>query len=310
MIQKCKIIVYHYVRPIKISKHPNIRGLELDDFIKQLNYLKKRFSFLTVDQFFDCIYHEKIIPDNSIMLTFDDGLKDHYKYVFPLLKEIGLQGLFFPSGKPLEEHKILDVHKIQFILSRCNNIQEIITKIREFIETHNKEYRLESFETYYSKFASYDRFDSSNITFIKNMLQKVLPIKLRYELTDNLFKQYVSKDEESFMDELYLSFDEINEMRDEGMYFGSHGYSHEWLSNLSDNELDIEISKSLNFYSKINSRNNLIMCYPYGDYTEFTIQKLKDAGFKAGLTTKSGDAELDIKNIFTLKRHDTNDFPK
>ena len=35
-----KIIMYHYVRPIKKSKYPNINGLEISDFIKQLNYFK------------------------------------------------------------------------------------------------------------------------------------------------------------------------------------------------------------------------------------------------------------------------------
>ena len=39
------IVMYHYVRPIKGSKHPNINGLELENFKKQINYfLKKSFS--------------------------------------------------------------------------------------------------------------------------------------------------------------------------------------------------------------------------------------------------------------------------
>ena len=33
-------------------------------------------------------------------------------------------------------------------------------------------------------------------------------------------------------------FDEIHEMNESGMYFGSHSYSHQWLSYLSPKELD------------------------------------------------------------------------
>ena len=37
------IVMYHYVRPIKGSKHPNIKGLELENFKKQINFFLKNF---------------------------------------------------------------------------------------------------------------------------------------------------------------------------------------------------------------------------------------------------------------------------
>ena len=33
-------------------------------------------------------FYNKEVPTNSILLTFDDGYFDNYKYVFPLLKKI------------------------------------------------------------------------------------------------------------------------------------------------------------------------------------------------------------------------------
>ena len=39
------IISYHYVRPIKKSKHPNLKGLEVNDFEKQIKFLKKNLKF-------------------------------------------------------------------------------------------------------------------------------------------------------------------------------------------------------------------------------------------------------------------------
>ena len=32
---------YHYVRPIKNSRYPNLKGLEIKEFINQIKYLKK-----------------------------------------------------------------------------------------------------------------------------------------------------------------------------------------------------------------------------------------------------------------------------
>ena len=88
MMQSCKTVMYHYVRPINDSIFPKIKGLELEDFKKQINFLVKNYSFLNINQILKKIYENKDIPTNSIILTFDDGFKDHYDYVFPVLKKL------------------------------------------------------------------------------------------------------------------------------------------------------------------------------------------------------------------------------
>ena len=50
------IIMYHYVRPIKGSRWPEIKGLEIDGFKRQLDYLLSNFEILTAD---DIIKHLK-----------------------------------------------------------------------------------------------------------------------------------------------------------------------------------------------------------------------------------------------------------
>lgn len=303
--------MYHYVRPIKQSNYPEIKGLELDEFVRQIDYFKNNFNFITVQQLLNCIYSDNAVPEKSILLTFDDGLKDHCSHVFPILKKNKIQGLFFPPAQPIEEHTVLDVHKIHFILASSTDKQKIVKEIFSLINEHRKEYGLKSPESYFSDLVVASRFDTKEVIFIKRILQRDLPIKLRSKLTNYLFEKFVTNDEESFSKELYLSFDEISEMRESNMYFGSHGYSHEWLSYLLENQLRTEIRKSLDFYYKINkSMDNLIMCHPYGNYSDKTIEELKKEGFKAGLTTEVGDAVLTKSNAFTLKRYDTNDFPQ
>ena len=73
-----KIIMYHYVRPIKKSKYPNIKGLEIKDFIKQLKYFKNKYFFLSSNEIIDIMQKNLEFPKNGIWLTFDDGFKDHY----------------------------------------------------------------------------------------------------------------------------------------------------------------------------------------------------------------------------------------
>jgi len=310
MSDKCKIVMYHYVRPIQKSTYPKIKGLELDGFQHQMNYFSKNFRFLTAKGLISSIYNTSTVSENSVVLTFDDGLKDHYQYSFPILKKMKIQGLFFPPAKILEEEIVLDVHKIHFILASSDH-QEIVKQIFNLINEFKKELELKEPEEYFKELAIPNRFDLKEIIFIKRILQRKLPIELRKKITDELFEKYVSKDEKAFSRDLYLSKEEISEMKENGMYFGSHAFSHEWLTHLKPQELEKELELSNNSYSKINpDKDSWIMCYPYGDYDQSVIKKIKEEGFKVGLTTEIGDADLSRENAFTLKRFDTNDFPQ
>ena len=75
-------------------------------------------------------YSNTDIPKNSILLTFDDGFKDHFSYVFPILKKLNIQACFFPPSKPIEEFSVLDVHKINYILSTTSQ-DELIEERKE-----------------------------------------------------------------------------------------------------------------------------------------------------------------------------------
>jgi peptidoglycan/xylan/chitin deacetylase (PgdA/CDA1 family) len=304
-IDSCKIIMYHYIRPIKNSHYPKINGLEIKEFEKQITFFEKKFNFISGEEIIDLIYENKSIPKNSIILTFDDGFNDHFSNVFPILKKKQIQGLFFPSLKPIIEKKVLDVHKIHFILEKNKNRKELLIIIQQLIQSKKKKFSLKDPEKYLD-FPNFSKYDNRETALIKKILQINLPEKARNEITDDLFKKIIH-DEKDFAEKLYLSLDQILEMQESGMFFGSHGYKHEWLSNLTDNELNNELIESLKFLKKI-KQDKKIMCYPYGDYNEKVIKKIKEKNYKIGLTAESGDAELSIRNAFKLKRYDTNDF--
>ena len=79
--------MYHYVREIKKSKYPNIKGLEFADFKRQIDFFIKNFDVLNNDDFIEIIKKGKIPKKKSVLLTFDDGYNDHWKFVYPYLKK-------------------------------------------------------------------------------------------------------------------------------------------------------------------------------------------------------------------------------
>ena len=308
------IVTYHYVRPIKKSSYPSIKGLEIDEFKMQLSYLEKNYNIITMELLINLAKNDTSLPDNPCLLTFDDGYKDHYLHVFPELKKRGLQGSFFSPAEAVLENTVLDMNKIHFILAKQPNINLIIEDIKRLLtEYRNKTdgYKIHDFNDYWKKYAVTNRFDTKEVKFVKNILQHALPKIIRSKFCDFLFDRYVSINQKEFASDLYMSVKELKEMTSSNMYVGSHGYHHVWLNKLSKKFQLQEIEKSLDFLKKIGAPTiDWVMNYPYGGYNSDTLDILKTKGCCLGLTTKNKVAELRKDKFYELSRLDTNDFPK
>ncbi len=310
------VVMYHYVRDLQNSRYPQIKGCDIRLFKEQIQFLKKHYHMATVEEVLDAYYSNKALPDHSVLLTFDDAYKDHFEYVFPVLEHEHIQGAFYPPVKAVTEHTVLDVNKIHFILASTppTRFDNLLHEVRLLLDKYRDEYHLDSYEHYFNKLATFDRFDSKEVLFFKRLLQVELPEKLRNTITDELFVKIVGIDESSFSRELYMSIDQIKCMVDCGMHIGSHGYDHYWLSSLPKEKQEFEIAKSIEFIGMVGGDpENWTICYPYGDYNQDTIDLLKEHGCKMGLCTRVDIATLDRDmqdSIFKLPRLDVNDLPK
>lgn len=305
------IVMYHYVRPISASRYPSIRGLELADFEGQLDYIGRHYNVVSASDVIEAANGGRPLPDCALLLSFDDGYSDHYRYVLPALKRRGIAGIFFPPARAVQERKMLDVNKIHFLLASTGDHDRIVSQIENSVDCVRQEFQLPSLPEYRAKHWKANRFDSAEVIYIKRMLQFVLPELLRNRITGELFCRYVTNDEPGFADELYVSEENLGEMRAEGMEIGSHGYAHYWLNSLSAKEQAKDIDLSLEMLARIGvSRHGFFFCYPYGAYTPETVGILRERGCAAAFTTKVALARLEPAELLELPRLDTNDLPR
>lgn len=308
--------MYHYVRDLKNSRYPTIKGCDVHDFIEQVLFIKKHYTPVTIEEIIECNCKGKPLPDHAILLTFDDAYVDHFTYAFPVLEHEHIQGVFFPPVKAITEHRVLDVNKVHFILAStpAEKMPGLLAELRRMVIQHKEQYELDSFDAYFNKLAVASRFDSKEVIFVKRLLQVALPEELRRNMTTELFEKCVGMDESMFSRELYMTTDQIKCMVDCGMHIGSHGYDHYWLGSLSKERQEFEISKSVEFIKTVGGdANNWTIGYPYGDYNEDTITLLKQYGCRMGFTTRVDVANLGEKHpdaLYKLPRLDVNDLPK
>ena len=308
-MSELSIVMYHYVRPIKESKFPGIKGLELDGFKRQLDYFTDNFSIVSTEPVINAAKHSIPLPNEACWLTFDDGYKDHFEYVMPELMKRNLHGAFFPPRVAIEEDQVLDVNLIHHILSCSDNVDQLV----DILNTHCFERGVSERELndFYEKYAIPNRFDNADIIYVKRMLQHVLPEQLRTIIAHQMFQEFVGFSAAEFSSELYMSVEEVRELVRNGMYVGSHGSMHYWLDKITLEEQKKYIKQSLEFLDSVGaSTKDWVMCYPYGAYNDDTIKLLKSFDAALGITTEVRMANLTSDNPFKLPRLDTNDFPQ
>lgn len=309
-MNRISIIMYHYVRDLKQGRFRDIKGLDIDLFNGQVEYLVKNYHPITMDELINSIDHNDPLPPKAALLTFDDGYNDHFDYVFPVLAKHKIQGSFYPSAKIVLNNEVLDVNKIHFILASVADKNILINEIFLQLDAYRTAYGLDQNEHYFSTYAIAGRYDTREVIFIKRMLQVVLPEDLRNIICNYLFSKYVTADELSFSKELYMDVDKLKHLLSEGMHIGSHGHDHYWLGSLTKEKQENEIGRSMEFLQMIGcDMKRWTMCYPYGNYNNDTLDILADKACKLALTTRINIANVQEDHKYTLPRLDTNDIP-
>jgi hypothetical protein len=245
------IVMYHYVRDLPRTRYPRIKGLRTQDFDGQLDYISKHYTACGFRDVTDAIDSDRPLPPNPCVLTFDDGLMDHYLTVFPRLLARGMVGCFFPSALAATRTVVLDVHKIHFVLAAAPDPRKLVDTVFELLKPHRTEHDLPDDATLYGTFAAPGRLDPEEIVFVKRALQWGLPEVVRSQIVDELFGRSVTEDEAAFASELYMEIPQLQAMVQNGMEVGGHGADHVWMDKLTPAEQEREVSRTVDFLSEV-----------------------------------------------------------
>lgn len=309
LMNKVRIIMYHYVRELEYSRYPQIKGLEYRLFKEQIEFLCHNFNIITMEELIAAYEESYELPENAALLTFDDGYADHYSYVFPILNDKKIQGSFYIPGKTFTEGKVLDVNKIHFILA-SGKIEYILEQLYKLLDFYRgKEFDYASNEELFQQYGVMTRFDSKEVNFVKKSLQTALPERLRNIITNQLFEEIVGVSELEFAKELYMNRDQIACMKRNGMFIGLHGYDHYWLGNLTEKEAEADIDKALDCMQDYIDPKKWVLNYPYGSFNENVIESIRKRGCCLAMATECRTALVPADSRYTLPRLDTNDFP-
>lgn len=292
--------MYHYIRDYN-KAYPYFNNLSKDEFKRQLIKFNKEYGIIEN-------ISELSKKNKKVLLTFDDGFKDHF-FAAKELSKINKIGIFFLPTLPLKSKKILNVHKIHFLLGKIkpNIALYELKKYLSFKKIKLDYKKLNSkFKKIYSQFNDYS--DKNEFKKIINYFIK--EPNLQTEILDNLIKKF--KINISYKN-IYLNDREIKLMRDMGMIIASHGHTHRLLSNLNYESQKVEILSSIEFLEKKFKIKIKHFCYPYGgkiSYNSHTIRILKKTNVLKAFSVGNKDTNnLKVKKYdYEVPRYDCNKF--
>jgi peptidoglycan/xylan/chitin deacetylase (PgdA/CDA1 family) len=276
------VMMYHYVRDPGDAAEAGsgIPGMSVSSFEAQLDELSKQYTLVTWPDVRMAVQEKSSLPGSACLLTFDDGVCDHYLNAFRILRQRKLSGLFFVMDRCDSEGFIL-AHKIHFLLAKLG-LARLREAIWEKLNPSQKENFTQAEKRYQLKYPpiSLDK----RINLLKAVLQRDLSAEVD-PLLSELFETHVGSEKDTAKS-YYLNLEQIQEMAAGGMHFGGHSRSHPWFDWIDAGTRRAEIEASADWVRQFEP-GPWAFAYPYGGLSEDSPNLLEEHGFVAAFTTQT-----------------------
>ena len=299
-------INYHYIRHSFGAPYEGIYGVTPAQLESQLKMLGSVGEFVGPDQVRAAVRGDVRLPEKSILVTFDDGLKEQYENAWPILRRLGIPAIFFVNTAPIMSGKVLLVHKIHLLRSNIAP-EEFVQRLARHAAEHNINLDVRSESDEALKHYSYDPPEVARLKYFLNFRLKP---NERDTLVELLFAEAFPGREREICEELYTTRSQIEELASFG-FIGSHSHEHFPLGLLSDEQAEEQIMLAQTCLSEWAGYLPFALSYPYGS-RDACPQRVGSIAAKLGIDfalTIEKAVNHDFAQPFQLARFDCNDLP-
>lgn len=262
--------------------HPTV-----EQFREQMAYLRRFHSFVAIEDVIDYMRGDKILPPNSVSVTFDDGYGDNHVHALPILKEVRGKGTFFVSTDFIGTGNVPPQDRLIYALCYTNR-ETLNCKIGE---GETVRYPLTTMRERIRAFLA-----------LQERLKFLEPGR-RQEFVDEIADQLDVDLSDVFPEEFMLTWERARAMRAEGHSVYCHTRGHPCLTSIGPEDLQREIAGAKRIIEEALSTECDVFCYPYGligDFSPDIVRFLAENRFQAACSAihginRSGDDLFNIR---------------
>lgn len=212
-------------------------------FEKDLDFLLKNYTPIDIHTLTQKLNNNERVKDNCFLLSFDDGLREFYDIVAPILNRKGIPAICFLNSDFVDNKDLFFRYKESIIIEKIN--------------TGSSEIERQQVEQWLSEKGLYSNDIESSIKKI-NYSQKEYLTELA-EITEVDFDDYLEKHKP------YLSSEQIQQLIKQGYAFGAHSIDHPLYAELGLKEQLRQTKQSMEEIATLFKLDYRLFAFPFTD---------------------------------------------
>ncbi len=266
------------------SFDPCVYSCDAENFRKHLLFLQANFRIISLEELSEIIKNKQVVTEKLALITFDDGYSDNYHVAYPILKSLNLTATFFITTSLIGANTVPWWDEIAWHVKHCAGQSIQLNDWVKPIVINRKVSRED----------------------IRKVLQKIKnkPEKISEQLFE--LKTIAStKINNNLQKNLFMSWDQVNEMARNNMSFGAHSHTHRVFSSLSMSEVEFEVAESKRLIERNLCKPVKSLSYPIGHantYHHSMFDIIEKKGYEFAFSFRGVVNHQPSKNRFELGR--------
>jgi len=239
------VVNYHLIAP-EAPRH--ITGIlpnkTPDQFERDLVFIKQHYNVVSYPDVLTSRNGGSPLPKRATMISFDDGFRECYDHVRPLLLKHELPCTFFLITDSVDNQALAYPNRTALCLDAIGACEsDILKDVRSALASKNIDVE----------------------TSRDSIFQAVRALTIRdLAVLDGLEKALEIDTSDYLRDQSpYMTLDQIHEMRKEGFTFGAHTKTHPQLWLVDDERLESEIADSCEAVCNLTGESAAPFAFPY-----------------------------------------------
>lgn len=286
------ILAYHRVIDMPdedaFAGDPELVSASVADFQRQMCFVCDHFTPLSLADVLKALDDGAPLPRRSLVVTFDDGHADNYTHAFPVLRSLGVPATIFLSTA------YIDSPYERFWFDR-------VAELFYYAPPGRIELTQLDHQALLGDLAS-RRHETGQLLRRLKREPNARRLAVLGELEATLAACVPA---ERKQERAAMTWEEVREMGDAGIEFGSHTVTHPILSQLDDAAIDSELTVSRERIHACTGQAAVAVAYPVGKigaYDQRVLRSAKNCGYRIGLSYESGINRSLGPDLFELRR--------
>lgn len=238
--------LYHVVSDDNLGHIKNLYSVRnTQQFINDIDFILRYYEPIDIEALVNSGGGQNDIKRNSVLFTFDDGLREVYEVIAPILKQKGIPAVFFVNSDFIDNKKLFYRYKASLLVEEIksqsiskNQISEIGSKL---IKNPKKE---------------------------DGICDAILSLDYNNKMVIDEIAEILNCDFDEFLktNQPYLTSAQIKDLINQGFSVGAHSVDHPEYYKIPFNEQIKQTTESIRWIKSIFKQKYSLFAFPFTDY--------------------------------------------